>query len=86
MSPEVLHLSDVHYAVRPNFWSRVKPILEGVTLEVERAEIYGFLGPNGAGKTTTIKTILGLLRPSRGSIRVFEQRAANEVAEKLLGG
>ncbi len=42
-----------------------------LSLEVPRGEIFGFLGPNGAGKTTTIRVLLGLLRPSAGTARVF---------------
>ena len=38
---------------------------------MHEGEIFGFLGPNGAGKTTMIRTVLGLLRPSAGSVRVF---------------
>lgn len=45
--------------------------VEDVTLAVGRGEIFGFLGPNGAGKTTTIRCLLGFVRPSRGSVRVF---------------
>ncbi len=40
--------------------------LDGLDLEVEQGEIFGFLGPNGAGKSTTIKLLLGLVRPTRG--------------------
>jgi ABC-2 type transport system ATP-binding protein len=40
-------------------------------MEVPKNAIFGFLGPNGSGKTTTIKLILGLLRPSAGSVYVF---------------
>jgi len=40
-------------------------------MEVPPNSIYGFLGPNGSGKTTTIKLVLGLLRPSAGSVYVF---------------
>ena len=42
--------------------------LKGVTLEVRQGEIVALLGNNGAGKTTTLKTISGLLRPTRGTI------------------
>ncbi|MGH7275922.1 MAG: ABC transporter ATP-binding protein [Candidatus Rokuibacteriota bacterium] len=42
--------------------------LKGVALEVGRGEIVALLGNNGAGKTTTLKTISGLLRPTRGTI------------------
>ena len=45
--------------------------LRGVSLEVERGQIFGYLGPNGSGKTTTIKLILGLIRPSSGNIRIL---------------
>lgn len=40
--------------------------IHGLTLQVEKGEIFGFLGPNGAGKSTTIRTILGLLTPDAG--------------------
>jgi len=40
-------------------------------LVVREGEIYGFLGPNGAGKTTTLKMLLGLVKPSAGTIRIF---------------
>jgi ABC-2 type transport system ATP-binding protein len=42
-----------------------------VDLSLEQGEIFGFLGPNGAGKTTTIRTILDLIRPTRGRALVF---------------
>jgi ABC-2 type transport system ATP-binding protein len=45
--------------------------IEALTLRVERGEVFGFLGPNGAGKTTTIRTLLGLLRPTSGTARLF---------------
>ena len=42
--------------------------VDGLSLTVERGEIFGFIGPNGAGKTTTIKMIAGILRPDSGSV------------------
>jgi ABC-2 type transport system ATP-binding protein len=45
--------------------------LKALDLAVPRNSIFGFLGPNGAGKTTTIKLLLGLIRPTAGSARVF---------------
>ncbi|MEI4803736.1 ATP-binding cassette domain-containing protein [Bacillus sp. NPDC077411] len=42
-----------------------------VDLYVQEGEIYGFLGPNGAGKTTTLKMLLGLIKPSEGTIKIF---------------
>ncbi len=45
--------------------------VDGVALRVRRGELYGFLGLNGAGKTTTIRTLLGMIRPSSGTVRVL---------------
>lgn len=45
--------------------------LRDFTLRVPRGGIYGFLGRNGAGKTTAIKILAGLIKPDRGSVRVF---------------
>ena len=42
-------------------------------LDVPEGSVYGFLGPNGAGKSTTLKMILGLVRPTAGSIRVLRK-------------
>jgi ABC-2 type transport system ATP-binding protein len=47
--------------------------VDGLSLRVEEGSIMGLIGPNGAGKTTTIKIILGLLRPDRGVVRVFDE-------------
>ncbi len=49
-----------------------------LNLKIAKGEIYGFLGPNGAGKTTTIRMLLGLIKPSSGSIEVFGQSLAKE--------
>jgi ABC-2 type transport system ATP-binding protein len=52
---------------------RKRPVtaLDGLTLTVERGEIYGFLGPNGAGKTTTLKLLVRLIRPTSGTARIL---------------
>ena len=48
--------------------------VKNLDLEVPSQGIYGFLGPNGAGKSTTLKMILGLVRPTKGKIEVFEKQ------------
>jgi ABC-2 type transport system ATP-binding protein len=48
-----------------------KRSLEGLTMQVESGEVFGFLGPNGAGKSTTIKLLVGLIFPDAGTARVL---------------
>jgi len=57
--------------------------VDGVSLRVDHGEVFGFLGPNGAGKTTTIATILGLLAPTAGRIRLFGEDLAGREARLL---
>ncbi|NDC63841.1 MAG: ABC transporter ATP-binding protein [Planctomycetia bacterium] len=47
-----------------------KPAVTDLSLSIPRGELFALLGPNGAGKTTTIKMLVGLLRPSGGTVRV----------------
>jgi ABC-2 type transport system ATP-binding protein len=42
-----------------------------VDMQVDGGEVFGFLGPNGAGKTTTLRVLLDIIRPTRGTARVF---------------
>ncbi|MBT2757294.1 ATP-binding cassette domain-containing protein [Mesobacillus foraminis] len=54
-----------------------------VDLHIPRGEIYGFLGPNGAGKTTTIRMLLGLAKPTNGTIQIFGKDLKKEKLEVL---
>ena len=54
------------------FFGQVRAV-DSVSLRVGQGEIYGFLGLNGAGKTTTIRALLGMIRPSTGSVKVLGQ-------------
>ncbi len=53
--------------------------VDGVTIRIERGEIFGFLGSNGCGKTTTMKMLTGLLPPSSGEARLFGQPVSGEM-------
>ncbi|MGH2857881.1 MAG: ATP-binding cassette domain-containing protein [Solirubrobacteraceae bacterium] len=45
--------------------------VDGVDVTVHTGDVYGYLGPNGAGKTTSLRMMLGLIRPTEGSVRLF---------------
>ena len=53
-------------------------VVDGVTMRIPRATIYGFLGPNGAGKSTTIRMLCGLLIPSAGAVTVLGHPVPDE--------
>ena len=58
------------------------PLMENVNLTIHNGEFVSVVGPNGGGKTTLVKLMLGLLRPIRGRIRVFDHRP-DEVREQI---
>jgi ABC-2 type transport system ATP-binding protein len=59
--------------------------VDNLALKVRRGEVYGFLGPNGAGKTTTLRMLLGLAKPTAGSISVFGSTPGSPQAIETTG-
>ena len=57
--------------------------LGDLNLAVPTGAVYGFLGPNGAGKTTTVRLLLGMLRPTGGSIRIFGEEVPTDIVSIL---
>jgi ABC-2 type transport system ATP-binding protein len=70
-------------ALRKTFGSNVA--VRGLTLAVERGEVFGFLGPNGAGKTTSIKMLLGLVKPTSGDATLLGRPIADRAARQRAG-
>lgn len=61
--------------------------VDQLDFSLRQGELFGFLGPNGAGKTTTIKMLVGLLRPTHGTIMVgpYDLQKEPLLAKKLIG-
>jgi ABC-2 type transport system ATP-binding protein len=59
--------------------------VDHVDLTVEKGDVFGYLGPNGAGKTTSLRMLLGLIRPTEGSIELFGRDPQVDGAKALRG-
>ncbi|MFD2615320.1 ABC transporter ATP-binding protein [Paenibacillus gansuensis] len=58
-------------------------IIDNVSFEVHKGEVFGFLGPNGAGKTTTIRMMVGLMSISKGEVRIMGKSIATEFEQAI---
>lgn len=78
-------LSGVRKVFR-DFWLRpTVAAVDGIDLTVKRGSVFGLLGPNGSGKSTTIRMLLGLLRPTAGTIRIAGLPPQSADARRLIG-
>jgi len=59
--------------------------VDHVDLTVEAGDVFGYLGPNGAGKTTSLRMLLGLIRPTEGTVRLFGRDPLYDGARALDG-
>ncbi len=84
-SAPVLEVEDLHKTFRIGFFGKRVEALRGVSFRVQKGEVFGLLGPNGAGKTTTLKTVLGLIRPTKGAVRLMGEPAGTASARAKLG-
>ena len=74
----MLDLADVH-----TFYGNIRA-LRGISLAVAPGEIVTLIGANGAGKTTTLRTILGLVRPRRGSVSFNGRRVDSLATDRIV--
>ena len=85
MSEVQLRVHDLWKTFDPGLFETAVEVLKGLSLEVEKGEVFGFLGPNGAGKTTTIKAVTGLVIPDRGEISIGGHPHDSMQAKRLMG-
>lgn len=57
--------------------------IDGLSLSINEGEFFGFIGPDGAGKTTVVRTLLGLISPTAGQVRIFEKDIVKQKKEIL---
>lgn len=77
---EAVKLSDVW------FYYQGQAVLHEVNLSVDEGEFLGLIGPNGAGKTTLLKIILGLVKPARGQVKVWDKNPSHLGKKRHLIG
>ena len=58
---------------------------DGVDIDVRNVDLFCLLGPNGSGKSTTIKLLLGLLRPTKGFIKIFDRDPDDVRTKERIG-
>ncbi|EKZ4878710.1 ABC transporter ATP-binding protein [Listeria monocytogenes] len=79
MTERALQVTNLHKKIRK------REIIKGISFEVMPGEIFGFLGPNGAGKTTTIRMIVGLIKPTSGTILIGGKDIRKNFTEAMRG-
>ncbi len=70
MPPQAIEIRDL------SFYYNSHPVLLNVNLNVEEKDFLAIIGPNGSGKTTLLKIILGILRPRKGTVKIFGKNPA----------
>lgn len=81
----MLEVKEVDQSFRVGFWLKRVQVLRGISLSVPSKCIFGFLGANGAGKTTLIHLLVGLRRPTRGTVEVGGFEASSSQARERIG-
>lgn len=81
----IIQTRDLNKTYRPAFSRTGKTALQSLTIDVKRGEIFGLVGPNGSGKTTTMKLLLGLIKPTHGSLEIFGRGPRDVAVKKRIG-
>ena len=84
-SGPVIEISGVRRVFR-DFWRRTVAVApDGLDRVVQPGEVFGLLGPNGSGKSTTVKLLLGLIRPTEGTLRVLGAAPTDVAVKRRIG-
>lgn len=80
-----IETSKLRVVYKPSLLAPAVRGLEGLDIQIESGQIFGYIGSNGAGKTTTIKALLGLIRPTSGRAMLFGQNSNQRTARTDIG-
>ncbi|HVF10088.1 MAG TPA: ABC transporter ATP-binding protein [Abditibacteriaceae bacterium] len=81
----IIHSKGLTKIYRSAFARTGKTALQDLTFDVQRGEIFGLVGPNGSGKTTTLKLLLGLIKPTSGSVTIFGRGPRDVAVKQRIG-
>lgn len=81
----VVEVDRLEKRYQSGFLLRSVQAVRDISFKVEAGQVFGFLGPNGAGKTTTIRVLMGLIRATSGTVKLFGQPAPSRTARARIG-
>lgn len=81
---KAIEIQDLSKIFKGNRGKKVQA-LNSVCLSIEPGEVFGFLGPNGAGKSTTIKLLMGMIRATAGTAKVYGVPVSESIARSKVG-
>ncbi len=82
---KAIEFKNFSYAYQSDWTFLKKTFVNGLNLEVQEGESFGFLGHNGAGKTTSIKCLVGLTKPTKGEVLIFGKSSRDHTARQDIG-
>ncbi len=81
----MIKLGGISKEFKEGLASKKVTALDGLTLGVEKGQVFGFLGPNGAGKSTAIKILVNLIRPDKGNATIMGRDVNDTGVRKHIG-
>ncbi len=82
----IIEIENLSKDYEVGFWKKKKVrALDGLSLQIEGGQIFGFLGGNGAGKTTTIKILMSLIYPSEGNAKILGRDISDVKMHQTIG-
>ncbi len=79
MSTPIVNIQNLTKQYRTSFSKEKKDVLKGVSLQIQKGDVYGLVGRNGAGKSTLMKCITGIANPTSGMMELFGETNPKEL-------